>query len=297
MNARIDRLRLSLSIAVAAGALAFAAPLSAEEHHFEYERQKWSFGGLSGQYDKLQLQRGFQVYKEVCSNCHGLSRINFRNLVQPGGPELPEASVKELAATWPNQPLADPNDEGKTTDAKGNLLTRPATLADPILGPYRNDKEARAAQNGALPPNLSVIAKARDLHNGGFWPRHIALMVRDIAIGYQEGGPDYIYNLLMNYAEPPADMKMAEGMNYNRAFPGNQIAMVPPLSNDNFVKYENGKGSMEESAKDVAAFLAWAADPALNQRKAMGWQVLIYLFITCVLLYIGKQRVWGDVKH
>lgn len=291
------------AIVLAAGILGSAlAPVSAiaaggEAGHFEYQRQKWAFSGFWGQYDKAQLQRGFQVYKENCANCHALSRVNFRNLVQPGGPEFPEAAVKEMAAAWPNQPLAGPNDDGLTVDKKGNLLTRPALLADPILGPYRNDKEARAAQNGALPPNLSIMAKARDLHFEGFWITHIYMMGKDIANGYQEGGADYIYNLLVNYQDPPANVKMAEGMNYNRAYPGNQIAMVPPLSKENFIKYQDGKGSLEENSRDVSAFLAWAADPALNQRKAMGWQVMLYLLITCVLLYLGKKRVWSRVAH
>ena len=277
-------------------AAAGAAPAAMHEEHFDYERQKWSFGGFWGQYDKAQLQRGFQVYQQVCANCHSLSRVNFRNLAQPGGPEFPESSVKELAAGWPNKPLAEPNDDGAIADKKGNLLTRPALLSDPILGPYRNDKEAKAAQNGAVSPNLSVMAKARNLHNGGFWVNHLGLMAKDVFNGYQEGGPDYIYNLLMNYSDPPAGFKMAEGLQYNKAFPGNQLAMVPPLSKDNFVKYQDGKGSLEENARDVSAFLAWTADPALNQRKAMGWQVLLFLFITSILLYLGKKAVWSD-KH
>jgi ubiquinol-cytochrome c reductase cytochrome c1 subunit len=268
----------------------------AHPEHFKYAKQQWSFGGLMGQYDKLQLQRGFQVYQQVCANCHGLSRVNFRNLVQTGGPEFPEAAIKKLAAEWPNQPLAEPNDEGRTVDKKGNLLTRPALLSDPILGPYRNDKEARAAQNGALPPNLSIMAKARDVHFEGFWVDHIGAMSRDIANGYQEGGADYIYNLLMNYSEPPKDFKLADGMSYNKAYPGSQIAMVPPLSKDNTVKYADGSGSLEDNAKDISAFLMWAADPALNQRKAMGWQVLFYLLVTSVLLYLGKKRVWAKLK-
>lgn len=292
------KLNLSLMASALLSVGLFAIPVLAEdEHHFEYERQKWSFGGMTGQYDKSQLQRGFQVYKEVCSNCHSLSRVYFRNLAQPGGTEFPPDTVKELAAAWPNKPLAEPNDDGMTVDKKGNLLTRSAMLSDTVLGPYRNDKEARAAQNGALPPDLSLIAKARDLHNGGFWLNHIGLMAKDMFNGYQEGGPDYVYNLLVNYADPPPQFKLSDGMNYNKAYPGNQIAMVPPLSKENFVKYADGKGSLEENARDVAAFLEWAADPALNQRKAMGWQVLIYLLITSVLLYLGKMRVWGKIEH
>jgi ubiquinol-cytochrome c reductase cytochrome c1 subunit len=292
--------RTLITSAIASATLAAVAPASAEDgHHFEYERQKWSFGGVLGQYDKAQLQRGFQVYKEVCSSCHGMSRIYFRNLVQPGGPEFPEAAVKELAASWPNKPLAGPNDDGMIVDKKGNLLTRPALLSDTILGPYRNDKEAKAAQNGAIPPDLSIMAKARDLHNGGFWANHVVAMGKDIAAGYQEGGPDYIYNLLVSYPKDEKDIpkgfKVADGLNYNKAYPGNQIAMVPPLSKENFIKYQDGKGSLEENARDVSAFLAWAADPALNQRKAMGWQVMLYLLITSVLLYLGKKRVWARI--
>ena len=292
---------LAASIALAASLVAMPA-IAAEDHshdsHFDYARQKWSFGGMMGAFDKAQLQRGFQVYQQVCANCHSLSRVNFRNLTQPGGPEFPEAAVKKLAADWPHKPLAEPNDDGAIVDKKGNLLTRPALLSDPILGPYRNDNEARAAQNNrALPPNLSVMAKARDIHNGGFWVNHIGKMAKDVFNGYQEGGPDYIYNLLVNYSEPPTGFKMAEGMQYNKAFPGNQISMIPPVSKDNFVKYEDGKGSFEENARDVSAFLAWAADPALNQRKAMGLQVLLYLLITSVLLYLGKKRVWAKIEH
>lgn len=295
----IKALGFAIALSTSLIAIPAATPVAASEaggEHFEYERQKWSFGGFSGQYNKAQLQRGFQVYKEVCANCHGLKRVNFRNLVQPGGPEFTEDAVKALAASWPNKPLAEPNDEGKTVDKKGNLLERPALLADPILGPYRNDKEARSIQNGALPPDLSVMARARDLHNGGFWPYHVGKMLRDIAYGYQEGGADYIYNLLVSYQTPPAHFKMADGMNYNPAFPGNQIAMAPPLSKENFIKYQDGKGSLEENARDAAAFFAWSADPTLNQRKAMGWQVLLYLCITSLLLYVGKKRVWAN-KH
>ena len=338
---------LALTAAVAV-APALILPAQAEdEHHFEYERQKWSFAGMSGAYDKAQLQRGFQVYQQVCSNCHSLSRIYWRNLVESGGPEFPEAAVKQLAAKWPNRPLEESDSgetvaskDGKTSDGltvkKGELLTRAPLLSDPILGPYRNVKEAKAAQNGALPPNLSVIAKARDIHNEGFWVIHIGKMAADVFNGYQEGGPDYIYNLLLNYREhvpaykrdangklvaveeravtdekavercvtiatepgkPDKCNALNEGLNYNVAFPGNQIAMVPPISKENFVSYQDGTGSLEENARDVAAFLEWAADPKLNQRKAMGWQVMLYLLITSVLLYVGKQRIWANVKH
>lgn len=276
------------------GAASSTALAAGGNSHFEYQKQKWTFGGFFGQYDKAQLQRGFQVYKESCSACHGMERIKWRNLVEKGGPEFPEEAVKALAVEWPNQPLAEPNDEGRTTDNKGNLLTRKAILADPILGPYRNEKEARAAQNGARPPDLSLIAKARDIHETPAWYVHVPKMAKEIAIGYQEGGADYVYNLLLAYTDPPANFKLSDGMNYNKAYPGNQIAMVPPLNKDSPIKYQDGKGSIEDNARDVSAFLAWAADPKLNERKAMGWSVMLYLLITCVLLYLGKKRVWAS---
>lgn len=259
---------------------------SGGEHHIE--RQKWSFGGLRGQYDKAQLQRGFQVYQESCSQCHGLKRVHFRNLVQKGGPEFPEDAVKELAANWPNQVTDGPNDAGE-------MFERPAKLSDPIFGPYKNDKAARAGQGGALPPDLSNIVKARNVHNQPFWLQHVVAMARDIAVGYQEGGADYVYGILTGYADPPAGLKMADGMNYNVAFPGHQIAMPPPLSQDTFRKYADGSGSLEKNAADVVAFLTWASDPSLDSRKSTGWLVLLYLLITTVLLWLGKRRIWKDV--
>lgn len=270
-------------------AIAAASPAAAEDAaaHHEIEHQVWSFGGLKGQYDKAQLQRGFQIYKDVCSGCHGLKRVYFRNLVQKGGPEFPEASVKELAAQWPNQITDGPNDAGE-------MFERPAKLSDPVFGPYKNEKAARAAHGGALPPDLSNIIKARNVHNSAFWPKHVLLMARDIVTGYQEGGADYVYGILTGYQDPPADMKMADGMNYNVAFPGHQIAMSPPLAKEAFQTYADGSGSLEKNAADVAAFLTWASDPSLNSRKSTGWVVLLYLLITTVLLWLGKKRIWAN---
>ena len=325
--------------ALPAGSAGAAAPAASHEGHFDYERQKWSFGGFWGQYDKAQLQRGFQVYQQVCVNCHGLSRVSFRNLVQPGGPEFPELSVKDLAAKWPNRPLAEPNDDGAIADRKGNLLTRPALLSDPILGPYRNDKEAKAAQNGAVPPNLSVIAKARDLHNGGFWLNHIGLMAKDVFNGYQEGGPDYIHALLISFHDqPPAygpdangklvplpaeqakkdslrcasinvgeagdDGKIRpdecvalnEGLYYNAVYPGHQIHMPPPLVADGQVPYSDGTpATVDQYARDVSAYLMWAADPSLNERKDVGLRMIIYFAILAGLLWLAKRRIWASL--
>lgn len=277
-------------IGLAAGS---AGALAAEAQHHEIERQAWSFSGFRGQFDKAQLQRGFQVYQNVCANCHGLSRVRFRNLAEPGGPEFPEENVKALAEAWPNQ-IPEMNDQGEIADKNG-LIKRPAKLFDPILGPYLNEKQARANQNGALPPDLSIIAKARNTHHEAKWYIHPFLMLGDIVKGYQEGGPDYLYALLTGYVDPPEGVTVGEGMYYNKAFPGNQLAMVPPLS-DGAVEYTDGSPkTVDQYARDVTAFLAWAADPSHDQRKRIGWQVMLYLLITTALLYVGKRRIWSKI--
>lgn len=256
----------------------------------EIEKVQWPFSGITGQFDKAQLQRGFQVYKEVCAACHGLNRVYFRNLTQPGGPEFPEEAVKALAAEWPNQITDGPNDEGA-------MFERPARLTDPIRGPYKNEKEARSVQNGAYPPDLSLITKARSVERHAHWTVHPFLMLGDIAKGYQEGGADYMHALLTGYVDAPADVTVGEGMYYNKAFPGHQLAMPSPLA-DGAVTYQDGTPeTVENYSRDVTAFLSWAADPAHDQRKRIGWQVLLYLLVTTVLLYLGKKRIWANVKH
>ena len=278
------------ALATAAASMLALLPLTAhaagggEEIHIE--RQTWSFAGFTGKFDKAQLQRGYQVYKEVCAACHGVKRVAFRNLAEKTGPGFPEESVKALAATFKVED--GPNDDGK-------MFQRPAKLSDNVPSPYKNEQEARSIHNGAYPPDLSNMAKARSIENTATWYKHIFLMARDIGVGYQEGGVDYIYALLTGYEEkPPAGVKLADGMNYNKAFPGNQIAMAPPLS-DGIVKYEDGTpAKVENYSRDVAAFLAWTADPRLEDRKSMGWIVMLYLVITALLLFIGKKRIWAS---
>ncbi len=269
-------------LAASAAIPAFASEDAGGGHGVAIARQTWSFGGFKGQYDKAQLQRGWQVYQDVCAACHGMKRLAFRNLVQPGGPEFPEESVKALAAGWANKIVDGPDDNGK-------MFERPPLLSDPILGPYKNEKEARAAQNGALPPDLSLMAKARNVSYQGTWYAHPFAMLKDIASSYQEGGPDYLYALLTGYEDAPKDFKMNDGMSYNAAFPGHQIGMPPPLG--------SGKDSEAQKARDITAFLAWAADPTLNQRKRMGWIVLLYLAVTTLLLLLAKKRIWANIKH
>lgn len=268
--------------------------LAAEEHAPQHiERLDWSFAGVGGQYDRAQLQRGFQVFQQVCTACHGLKYVRFGNLAEPGGPQFPLEAVKALAASWPYQITDGPNNEGK-------MVERLPGLADPIVGPYKNDNEARSVQGGALPPDLSLIVKARGVESHAPWYTHWFWMLADIATAYQEGGADYIYALLTGYEDAPASAEMAEGMYYNAAFPGHQMAMSPPLSKDFFIEYQadsGATGSLDQNAKDVTAFLAWAADPRLDTRKRIGWQVLLYLLITTLLLYAVKKRIWARVKH
>jgi len=268
----------------------------ASEDGAEIHRQHWHFSGLFGRFDQAQLQRGYQVYKDVCASCHSMRLLSFRNLAEKGGPAFPEEGVRALAATF--QIEDGPNDSGK-------MFKRAGVPSDRFPSPFANDQQARAANNGALPPDLSLMAKARGVENEApFYlvPFH---WVRDILTSYQEGGPDYIYAVLTGYGEAPKDMKMpdgaplkmAEGMNFNHAFPGYQIAMPPPLS-DKLVKYSDGSpATLKQYAEDVAAFLMWAAEPKLEQRKSMGISVLIYLLVTCVLMFIAKRRIWARVPH
>jgi ubiquinol-cytochrome c reductase cytochrome c1 subunit len=281
--------------AVIASALVLAtAAHAAGGHEPEIQRQQWPFAGFKGQFDKAQLQRGFQVYKEVCSACHSLKRVNFRNLSEPGGPGFPVEAVKLLAAEWPNQ-IPEMNDAGEIAGKGGELLKRPARPSDPILGPYANEKAARAAQNGALPPDLTLIAKARNVHHDAHWLVHPFLMLGDIFRGYQEGGADYVYALLTGYIDAPADVKVNDGMYYNNVFPGHQLAMPAPLA-DGSVAYQDGtEPTVKNYARDVTAFLSWTADPSLDQRKRIGWQVMLYLLITTLLLYLGKKRIWSKL--
>ena len=277
---------------LAATALAIAAlPLMAHaaEDAPHIERQKWSFSGLFGRFDRNQLQRGFQVYKENCAQCHGISRIDFRNLAQPGGPVFNEDAVKGLAATYEVQD--GPNDDGK-------MFKRPGRLSDKVPPPYANEKEARSIHNGAYPPDLSLIARARGVEYHGSLYAHPFHLLKDMVAGYQEAGADYVHALLTGYVEKPADFKMADGMNYNQAFAGHQISMPPPLQEgaiktDGKPAFQDGTpATVDQMARDVVAFLSWASDPKHDERKRMGLMVMLYLLITAVLLYFAKKRIW-----
>jgi len=252
--------------AVVFGALLVAGAAFAEGEK-EPEAQSWSWQGPFGHFDAVQLQRGYQVYKEVCSACHGMHLLSFRNLGDPGGPMFTAAQVKAIAASVQVSDLDD----------KGEAKMRPGTPADHFASPFANEKAARAANGGALPPDQSVIIKAR------------------------EGGADYVYALLLGYAEPPPEKKasMAPGTYFNPFAPNQTIAMPPPLTQDGQVTYADGQppATKAQMAKDVVAFLTWAAEPKMEERKAMGIKVLIFLLVLAIVLYIANKRLWSDVDH
>jgi ubiquinol-cytochrome c reductase cytochrome c1 subunit len=287
--ARSGRKAAALALLLAAGAGLCAVAWAADNGHVTIPRQKWSFSGFLGHYDQAQLQRGFKVYSEVCSRCHGLKRLSFRNLVQPGGPQFSEAQIKSLAAD--NYKVdAEPNEQGK-------VLKRPAILSDQLPSPYKNEQEARASQpGGALPPDLSLIARARGLESNAPFYMMPLVMLRDIAGGYQEGGVDYVYAFLTGYKDVPKDAKVPAGMNYNHVFPGNLTGMPDPfIAGDKMFKYDDDTPpTVDNYARDVTAFLAWVANPELEERKRLGLLVIAYLLITSILLYFAKKRIWSS---
>jgi len=237
-------------------------------------RQNWSFAGPFGQFDQAQLQRGFEVYQKVCSNCHSLNLVAFRDLAAPGGPHFTEAQVKALAATYK---IKDgPND-------KGEMYERPGRPADHFPPPFPNE-EAAAANFGTAPPDMSDLAKART------YPRPFPWFILDAFTQYQEQGPDYIVALMNGYTHP-------DDPNWNEYFPGHKIAMPKPLS-DGAVPYTDGTPqTVEQYSKDVAAFLYWAAEPHLDARKKLGFQVMVFLIVFASLMYFTKKKIWSGIAH
>jgi cytochrome c1 len=260
------------------------APVLAQEHSHEVltpPKNRWSFAGPFGKFDRGQLQRGLKVYREVCSVCHGLKMIAFRNLAEPGGPGFTTAQAQAIAAEYKIQD--GPNDQGE-------MFERPGRLADNFPPPFPNEQAARARYN-AVPPDLSVIAKARGYERG--FPNWLL----DMLTQYQEHGVDYITALQQGYEEkPPAGVTLPPGSFYNKYYPGHTIAMPPPLT-DKRVDYTDGAPmTVEQYAKDISAFLMWAAEPHLEQRKRVGMQVFIFLIVLAGLLYFTKKKVWHAVE-
>jgi ubiquinol-cytochrome c reductase cytochrome c1 subunit len=244
--------------------IAFVTAISnsaySEEKKIEFIKNDWSFEGIFGTFDRSSLQRGYQVYQEVCSGCHSIQHLSYRNLSEKGGPEFSLDEAKAIAAQF--EVTDGPNDEGE-------MFTRPRRLSDKFVNPFPNIQAATAANGGAYPPDMSVLVKAR------------------------KGGADYIYSLLLGYEEAPAGYELDDGVYYNKYIPGNKIMMSKPLS-DEAVEYSDGTQATEaQMAKDVVTFLTWAAEPNLEARHKMGFKVFIFLIILLTLVYFSKQKVWS----
>ena len=229
----------------------------------EYLKTDWSFKGPFGKFDRGALQRGYQVYTEVCASCHSMKYLSYRNLAEKGGPEFSEAQAKAIAASF--EVKDGPN-------ADGEMFTRPGKLSDKFVMPYDNVKAAQAANGGAYPPDMSVLVKARG------------------------GGVDYIYSLLQGYEDPPLGVTLDDGVYYNKYMYGNKIKMPNQLS-DGLVEYADGtKATVEQMSKDVTTFLMWSAEPHLESRHQMGFKAIVYLIILTVLVYFSMKRIWSRVE-
>jgi len=252
----LKRAALAAALSVGLAGTAFAA---GEQKTPPF--QDWEHSGIFGTFDRAAAQRGFQVYKEVCSTCHAMGLLSYRNLQMLG---FSEAEVQAIAAQY--QVTAGPNDEGE-------MFERAAIPSDRFWRPFPNEQAARLANGGAYPVDLSLVVKARK---------------------YNE---DYIYAMLTGYVDPPADFELQAGMNYNEYFPGHQIAM-PNVLFDDLVAYADGTpATVSQMAHDVTVFLTWAAEPMLEERKQTGVKVMLFLLVMAGMLYAVKRKIWADVHH
>jgi len=249
-----------LFLIISIGCLSFNS-YSAEK--IEYLKTDWSFKGLFGKFDRGALQRGYQVYTEVCSSCHSMKYLSYRNLSEKGGPEFTVEQAKAIAASF--EVKDGPN-------ADGEMFTRPGKLSDKFVMPYENVKAAQAANGGAYPPDMSVLVKARS------------------------GGANYIYSLLQGYEDPPAGVTLDDGVYYNKFMYGNKIKMANQLS-DGLVEYGDGtQATIEQMSKDVTTFLMWTAEPHLEARHQMGFKVIVYLIILTILVYFSMKKIWSRIE-
>ena len=248
-------------IIVILSTLIFIKPLFSAET-IDPIKVNWSFKELTGKFDRASLQRGFQVYKEVCSSCHSMQYLSYRNLGDPGGPEFTLEEVKAIAASVEIE-------DGP--DSQGEMFTRPGKPSDKFKSPYPNVEASTVANGGAYPPDMSVLVKARP------------------------GGADYMYSVLMGYEEPPAGMKLDDGVYYNKYMIGQKIKMASPLL-EGIVEYSDGtEATVDQMAKDVTTFLAWAAEPELEVRHKLGIKVIIYLLLLTILVYLSMKKIWSRI--
>jgi len=237
-----------------------------EENNNKFIETNWTFDGLFGTFDRASLQRGYQVYTEVCSGCHSVQHLSYRNLSEKGGPEFSADEAKAIASQFEVE-------DGPNSD--GEMFVRSARLSDKFVKPYPNVEASTAANGGAYPPDMSVLAKART------------------------GGADYIYSLLLGYEDTPEGFELDDGVYYNKYMPGNKIKMSEPIS-DGIVEYADGtEPTKEQVAKDITAFLVWASEPHLESQHRMGFKTIVYLIILITLVYISKQKIWArfDAKQ
>ncbi|TKT77344.1 cytochrome c1 [Aquamicrobium sp. LC103] len=272
----------ALGLGVCIASSAFAAEEGETPHYplKKPEQMDWSFAGPFGTYDRGQLQRGLKVFREVCAACHSMDLVAFRTLQDLG---YSDAQVRALAAEYEVQ-------DGP--DAAGDMFMRPALPSDHFPSPFANPEQAAASNNGAAPPDFSLIAKARAVERG------FPTFVFDIFTQYAEAGPDYIHALLTGYEEAPGDFEVQPGTHYNPYFlSGAALSMAAPLS-DGQVTYDDGAPeTVDQYSRDVAAFLMWAAEPHLEARKRMGFNVMIFLVLFAGLVYLTKRKIWSDIKH
>ncbi len=259
MLVHLNKIILTFFISI----IATSSLADAEHSHggnTDYLKTEWSFKGIFGTFERDSLQRGYQVYQEVCSGCHSVQHLSYRNLAEKGGPEFSVDEAKAIAAGFEVE-------DGPNTD--GEMFLRAGRLSDNFVDPYPNVQASIAANGGAYPPDMSVLTKAR------------------------AGGADYIYSLLLGYEEPPQNVQLDDGVYYNKFMPGNRIKMSEPIS-DGIVEYSDGtEATKEQIAKDVTAFLVWAAEPHLEAQHRMGFKVIIYLIILITLVFMSKQKVWS----
>ena len=278
---------MSIKAFIAAACLAFSliALARAAEEVPPIAKESWSFGGIFGTYDENQLQRGFQVFREVCAGCHSARLLAFRNLAEPGGPGFSEGQVKALAAEYT---IADPLVESGE---------RPGVAADRWPSPL-SEADAQATF-GVIPPDFSVLAKARGTTQPFPW------WILNYFTAYQEGGPDYIHALLNGYEEtPPEGVELPDGKYYNKYYPGHAIGMGPPLA-DGLVDYADAEEAtavvvpetMEQYSRDVSAFMMWVAEPHMAARKETGFRVILFLVLLAGLMFIVKRRLWAGIEH
>jgi len=276
----MPRTILALTLAGCLGVAATPA-IAQEQETPPPPKLKWSFAGPFGKYDEAQLQRGFKIYKEVCANCHSIQMLAFRNLADAGGPGFSEAQAAAVAAEY----------KIKDLDDKGEPVERAGRVADTFPSPFANELAAKAANGGVAPPDMSTLAKARTYERGFPW------FVVDMVTQYQEQGPDYIAALLNGYEEPPKGFQLPSGGNYNKYFPGHNIAMPPPLQAGQVTYDDGAPQTVDQYAKDVTAFMAWVAEPSLASRKKIGLGVISFLIVFAGLLYFTKRKIWSNVAH